>query len=120
MAAAGVPSFAPKPGGSLKRKRHITRETAPPETVFTLTIDAQEIRVRYRPNHIGGRDAYAILEFISPHQPRRRTPVSESGYRSFFAPMRDIEAASSIEIYAGMVAVVLSAECRATPNRRAP
>jgi hypothetical protein len=95
------------------------RETLQPETVFTVTIDAQEIRVRYRPNHIGGRDAYAILEFISPHQPRRGTPVSESGYRTFFAPMRDIETAPSIKIYAGMVAVVLSSERRATPNRRA-
>ena len=95
------------------------RDTQQPETVFTVTIDAQEVRVRYRPNHIGGRDAYAILEFISPCHPRKPTPVSESGYRSFFAPMHEVEAAPSIKIYAGMVAVVLSAECRATQTRRA-
>lgn len=96
------------------------RDTQQPESVFTLTINGEEIRVRYRPNHIGGRDAYAILEFISPCHPRKPTPVSESGYRSFFAPMGDIEAAPSIKIYAGMVAVVLSAECRAAADRRAP
>ncbi len=80
------------------------------ESVFTLTIDDQQIRVRYRPNHIGGREPYAILEFSSPHQPRRRIPVSATGYRSFFAPMDEIEAAPSIEKYACMVALLLAAE----------
>jgi hypothetical protein len=81
-----------------------------PETVFTVTIDAQEIRVRYRPHHIGGRDPYAILEFSSPHQPRRPIPVSPTGYRSFFAPMNEIEAAPSIEKYAAFVALILGRE----------
>jgi hypothetical protein len=81
-----------------------------PESVFTVTIDAEEIRVRYRPNYIGGIDPYAIFEFVSPHDPRRRTPISESGYRSFFAPMQEISVAPSIEKYACMVALVLAAE----------
>jgi hypothetical protein len=80
------------------------------EQTFVLTIDAQDIAVRYRPYYIGGHDPYAMREFTSPHQPRRRTPVSESGYRSFFAPMDEIEAAPSIERYACMVALVLTAE----------
>jgi hypothetical protein len=83
---------------------------AQPETVFTLTIDAQEIRVRYRPYYINGLDPYALLEFTSPHKPRRRIPVSESGYRSFFAPMYEIENAPSVEKYASMVAVALAGE----------
>ena len=29
------------------------------ETVFTLTISAQEVRVRYRPHHIGGNERIA-------------------------------------------------------------
>ena len=61
------------------------------ETVFTLTISAQEVRVRYRPHHIGGNEPYAILEFTSPNEPRCEIPVSESGYRTFFAPMSEIE-----------------------------
>jgi hypothetical protein len=84
--------------------------TTQPETLFTLTIHDQEIRVRYQPHCIGGRDPYAILEFSSPHQPRRAIPVSRSGYRSFFAPMHEIEAAPSLEKYACMVALVLAGE----------
>jgi hypothetical protein len=80
------------------------------ETVFTLTIDAQDIKVRYRPYFIDGRDPYAILEFSSPHQPRRPISVSTTGYRSFFAPMDEIEAAPSIQKYASMVVLVLAGE----------
>jgi hypothetical protein len=81
-----------------------------PEQTFVLTIDAQDIAVRYRPYYIDGHDPYAMLEFTSPHEPRRRTPISESGYRSFFAPMDEIAAAPCIETYASMVALVLAAE----------
>lgn len=80
------------------------------ETVFTVTIDAQEIRVHYRPYHIDGNESYAVLEFSSPHQPRRAIPVSPTGYRSFFAPMEEIEAAPSIERYACFVALILGHE----------
>jgi hypothetical protein len=81
-----------------------------PEQTFVLTIDAEDMTVRYRPHYISGRDPYAMLEFTSPHEPRRRIPVSASGYRSFFAPMCEIAAAPSIERYAGMVAALLAAE----------
>jgi len=80
------------------------------EQTFILIIDAQDFAVRYRPNYIGGHDPYAMLEFTSPHEPRRRTPVSENGYRSFFAPMGEIADAPSIETYAGLVALLLAAE----------
>jgi hypothetical protein len=82
------------------------------EQTFVLTIDAQEIRVRYQPNYIGGTDPYALIEFTSPHEPRRRIPVSETGYRSFFAPMCEIEAAPSLEKYTGLVAMFLINEQR--------
>ena len=81
-----------------------------PDQTFVLTIDAQDIAVRYRPYYIAGHDPYAMLEFTSPHEPRSRTPVSESGYRSFFAPMDEITAAPSIETYACMVAALLAAK----------
>ncbi len=93
--------------------------TTQPETVFTVTINEQEIRVHYRPHHIGGRDAYAMLEFRSPHEPRLPIPLSEGGYRSFFAPMHEIEAAPSVQIYAAMVALLLSAERCASGKCRA-
>ena len=98
--------------------------TIPTPTVFTVTINEQEIRVRYRPHHIGGRDPYAMLEFTSMHEPRLPIPLSNHGYSSFFAPMREIEAAPSVEIYAAMVAVLLTAERRASgqgcANGKAP
>ena len=40
------------------------------------------------------------FEFRSPHQPPRRIPVSETGYRSHFAAMDDIEATDSPQEYA--------------------
>ena len=85
---------------------------SPTETEFTLTIDAEEIRVRYRPNYVGGIDPHALIEFTSPHEPRRSIPVSDSGYRSFFARMSDIEAAPDIEKYTGFVAMFLMIERR--------
>lgn len=83
--------------------------TVPSETIFTLTIDAEDISVRYRPNYTKGIDPYAVLEFRSPYEPRRRIPVSETGYRSHFAPMHAIKAAPSVEEYALSVALTLMA-----------
>ena len=54
-----------------------------------------------------------MLEFTSPHEPRTSIPLCDGGYRSFFAPMHEIEAAPSVEIYAAMVAVLLAAERQA-------
>jgi hypothetical protein len=74
------------------------------ENIFTLTIDAQEMQVRYRPQYFVAGD-YAHFEFTSPHDPRRRIPVSETGYRSYFAPTWEIAAAPSVEEYARAVAL---------------
>jgi hypothetical protein len=98
--------------GVTQTKEEIMNTLSQPETSFTLTIDAQEVRVRYQPNYIGGTDPYALIEFTSPHQPRRRIPVSETGHRSFFAPMWEIEAAPSLEKYTGLVATFLISEQR--------
>jgi hypothetical protein len=84
--------------------------TAQPETVFTLTIDAQEMSVRYQPYWTRGIAPYGFLEFRSPCEPRRRIPVSETGYRSYFAPMHEIEAAPSVEGYARAVAIAIIAQ----------
>jgi hypothetical protein len=40
------------------------------------------------------------FEFRSPHEPPRRIPLSETGYRSHFASMEDVESASSPQDYA--------------------
>jgi len=73
---------------------------------FTLRIDSQDMLVHYRPRYFATAD-YAHFEFTSPHEPRRRIPVSETGYHSHFAPMHEIEAAPNVETYARAVALAI-------------
>ncbi len=46
---------------------------------FRLTVEAQEMVVDYKPHYL--KDV-GHFEFRSPHEPPRRIPVSETGYRS--------------------------------------
>jgi hypothetical protein len=73
---------------------------------FTLTIDAQAMRVEYTPNYFTSFPV-GHFQFFSPHEPRRRIPVSETGYKSHFAPMPEIEAAPSPQDYARALALAL-------------
>lgn len=75
------------------------------EIWFPLIIDSQEMLVRYRPQFL--HKDYAQFEFHSPNQQKRRIPVSETGYRSHFAPLKEVEAAPSLEEYARILAVAL-------------
>ncbi len=56
--------------------------------------------VNYEPNWTGGEYAFGHFEFTSPHKPPRRIVVSETGYLSHFAPMPEIEAYESPELFA--------------------
>ena len=76
------------------------------DKIFTLTIEAQDMVVHYRPRYFVTAD-YAHFEFTSPHQPPRRIPVSETGYRSHFSPIHEIEAAPSVEAYAHALAIAI-------------
>ena len=78
------------------------------EIIFTLAIDSQDIVVRYRPRYFTTVD-YAHFEFTIPHEPKRRIPVSETGYRSHFSPIHEIEAAPSVEEYARALVLALMA-----------
>jgi hypothetical protein len=71
---------------------------------FTLVIEAQELIVEYQPNWMTDVGRFV---FRSPHEPPRRIPVSETGYRSHFAPMEDVKASSSPQDYARGVALGL-------------
>jgi hypothetical protein len=82
-------------------------ESLEPQVVFSLTIEAQEVLVAYTPYWMGGEAPYGHFEFFSPHEPPRRIPVSETGYRSHFAPMHEVEAAPSPQDYAREVALAL-------------
>jgi hypothetical protein len=84
--------------------------TATRIVTFTIVIDGQEILVCYQPDWACYPDLClrnGLFEFRSPHLPRRRIPVSETGYRCHYAPMDDVEACASAEDYARELAVWL-------------
>src|SRR5690349_21260601 len=64
---------------------------------FSLVVEAQEMIVEYHPNWL---DDSGMFEFRSPHEPPRRIPISETGYRSHFAETHEVEAAGSPQDYA--------------------
>jgi hypothetical protein len=64
---------------------------------FSLIVEAQEMIVKYVPDWMVDMGHF---EFRSPHKPPRRIPVSETGYRSHFAPMDEVKASHSPEDYA--------------------
>ena len=71
----------------------------PKKIRFRLTVEAQEMVVDYQPHSL--KDV-GHFEFRSPHEPPRRIPVSETGYRSHFGDMDEIEAMDSPQEYARM------------------
>jgi hypothetical protein len=93
------------------------RRKAPPvadgRVTFTVTIDAQEMIVDYEPHWMADLGHF---EFRSPHKPPRGIPVSETGYRSHFAAMEQVEAASSPHDYAREVALAIVRSERAADS----
>ena len=64
---------------------------------FSLVVEAQEMIVQYEADWMPDTGHF---EFRSPHEPPRRIPISETGYRSHFAQMEDVQASSSPQDYA--------------------
>jgi hypothetical protein len=78
---------------------------------FTLVVEAQEMIVQYEANWMTD---VGHFEFRSPHQPRRPIPISETGYLSYFADMKDIEAAPSPQAFARDAALAMLRSDRGT------
>jgi len=55
---------------------------------FTISIDSQSIHVSFTPYCFS---EYGHFIFRSPYDPPRRIPFSETGFKSYFAPMWQIE-----------------------------
>jgi hypothetical protein len=89
---------------SASTRRKKVKPVADGRITFKLVIDAQEMVVDYRPYWTSD---YGQFEFRSPHDPARRIPVSETGYRSHFAPMAEVESLPTPEDYAREVALAL-------------
>jgi hypothetical protein len=79
----------------------------PTKQRFELVIDGQRMLVDYVPYWMGDM---GHLEFRSPHTPARRIPVSETGYRSHFGAMEDIEAEATPQDYARLAALAIIRE----------
>jgi hypothetical protein len=71
---------------------------------FRISVEGQEMVVEYEPDWMDGMGHF---QFRSPHEPARRIPVSETGYRSHFAGMDEIEDAESPQAYARLYALSL-------------
>jgi hypothetical protein len=80
---------------------------------FTVTIDAQEMRVDYEPHWMPD---LAHFEFRSPLEPRRPRPISDTGYLSHFVAMADVEAAVSPQDFAREIALDLLRSERAADS----
>jgi hypothetical protein len=90
---------APQPQRAPRRKAgSAAKPKAMRTTTFRIEIEAQEMVVTYEPNWCEGSDGH--FEFKSPHEPPRRTVLSDSGYLSHFAPMDAIKTFKSPEGYA--------------------
>jgi hypothetical protein len=98
-----------------------TMKKAAKKIRFKLVIEAQEMVVDYQPNRL--KDL-GLFEFRSPHKPARRILVSETGYRSHFADMKEVTAAASPKEYARQVVLemmrvkVKGAVAQATDSRQ--
>ncbi len=71
---------------------------------FTITVEAQEMVVSYRPYRFADLGHF---EFRSPHGPPRRIPLSKSGYLSHYAAMEDVKAAKTPQEFAREEALAL-------------
>lgn len=83
---------------------------------FSLTCEGQEIVVRYRHRYFSA--GYDHFEFMSPYQPARSIPISETGYRSHFAPTQEVEAAPDFKAYAQLVLDALAEELHPTDRNQ--
>jgi hypothetical protein len=88
---------------STPARRKKARPVKTGRKTFTITIEAQPMVVSYQPL----RSGYGHFVFQSPHKPRRRIPVSETGYHSHFASMADVKEARSPRDFAREFALAL-------------
>jgi hypothetical protein len=97
------------------RRRRKVKPAPKGRVTFTIVVVAQKMIVDYRPNWMADMGQF---EFRSPHKPTRRIPISETGYRSYFAPMDEVKEAASPQDYAREVALsMIRANLKPRPQR---
>jgi hypothetical protein len=78
-----------------------------PKTTFEIEVRGETLIVEYTPEYFATSDHFA---YLSPHTPLRPHILSETGYRSHFAPKDDVAQAGGPEVYAVKYAAELLAE----------
>jgi hypothetical protein len=80
--------------------------TPEPSGTFPLTIRGEEVRVAYTPGYFPNAST-DVVAFISPHDPLRPHPLSETDFHSRFVPRDVIEACGGPQAYAALLAEAL-------------
>jgi hypothetical protein len=78
-------------------------KTPRPAATFPLTIGGEQLRVEYTP-HYFPNDHTGLLYFISPHDPAKAHPLSDTGYFSRFVSHDAVEACGGPQTYAALLA----------------
>lgn len=78
-------------------------KTPRPAAVFSLSVGGEEVRVEYTPGYFPSDDT-ALLYIVSPHEPPKAHPLSDTGYFSRFVPHDALEACGGPQAYAALLA----------------
>ena len=96
-------------GLTLRKNGRVVKQPAegkgwkPPTAIFPLVIGGEELRVEYTAQYFPNDDT-ALLYFVSPHEPAKAHPLSETGYHSCFVPHDAVEACGGPQAYASLLA----------------
>jgi len=78
-------------------------KTPPPDIVFPLVVGGEEVQIRYTTGYFPN-SAIDRLYFVSPHDPPKAHPLSDTGYHSCFVPHDAVEACGGPRAYASLLA----------------
>jgi len=82
------------------------RKTPRPTTTFTLKIGGEDVQVEYTRQYFPNDDT-ALVYIVSPHDPPKPHPLSDTGYFSRFVPHDAVEACGGPEAYVALLAYTL-------------
>ncbi len=97
-------------GLTLRQDGHVVEQregkgwkTPRPAAVFPLFVAGEEVRVEYTTGYFPNDDS-ALLYIVSPHEPAKAHPLSETGYFSCFVLHDAVEACGGPQPYAALLA----------------
>src|SRR6266542_436573 len=82
------------------------RPTAEPRLCFPLRVRDEEVRVEYAPHYFPNSDQ-DLFTFLSPHEPPRAHPLSETGCWAHLTSHDAVDACGGPEPYAALLAEAL-------------